>query len=406
MKAKLNIAFFVSGFPTTSETFIINQICDLLDRGHEVKIFAFGKIKGTRIHQNVLSYNLLEKTYYRQDIQMSKQEIISSCLKLLFLQNKNISFRRFFKNGKNLLLKKKIINFLWILKHGNFDIVHAHFGPNATYVAEMHRLGFFSKTKLIATFHGYDLAPDQMEENKKNYKNLFKSVDVITVNTPYLFSLLKQVTDRTAKILPVGLNISSFKKIQEERIDTNFNILFVGRLIELKAAPLALEILDELIKRGKKNVFLTFIGEGELEDEILQKVSSLNLKEHVALKGALPQEEVMREMNRADVFLLPGIYDSTGRAETQGLVIQEAQAMELPVVVSDAGGMKYGLLDGETGFVVEAKNTKAFAEKIQLLMENPDLKTRMGKKGREFVLKNYDSKVLGDQLERLYFQLS
>lgn len=409
MKRKLKIGVFVWSFPTTSETFIVNQICDLLDKGHELIIFAFRKGDGEIIHKNIKEHKLLDRCVFFEEYTPSKFFRYFEFLTFIFKHYQTLNFKKiheivnFRKYGKKALSLQNFLNYKWILSQGNFDVFHAHFGSNATYVAEMRRFGYYSKTQFVATFHGYDLAPDHMEENKKKYENLFKSVDLITVNTPYLLSLLKQVTNKTAKILPVGLNISSFKKINEEKSNNNFNILFVGRLIELKAAPLTVEILNELIKQGKKNVFLTIIGEGELEDAVLQKVNSLNLKEHVTLKGALPQQEVMKEMNKADVFLLPGIYDSMGRAETQGLVIQEAQAMELPVIVSDVGGMKYGLIDGETGFVVNEKDVKGFADKLELLISNPDLKLKMGKRGRKLVCENYDSKILGDQLEKIYY---
>ena len=102
-------------------------------------------------------------------------------------------------------------------------------------------------------------------------------------------------------------------------------------------------------------------------------------------------------------FLFPGIHEKgTGRAETQGLVIQEAQAMELPVVVSDAGGMKYGLLDGVSGFVVQEGDIEGFAEKIELLINNGQLRVTMAKAGRNFVVQTFDTRILGDKLMQIY----
>ena len=70
----------------------------------------------------------------------------------------------------------------------------------------------------------------------------------------------------------------------------------------------------------------------------------------------------------SDIFLLPGITEvSTGRAETQGIVILEAQSMELPVLVSDAGGMKYGVNNNHTGYVIAESCINSFVEKILLL---------------------------------------
>ena len=107
--------------------------------------------------------------------------------------------------------------------------------------------------------------------------------------------------------------------------------------------------------------------------------------------------------NTSNVFLLPGTTDpDNGRAEAQGLVIQEAQAMELPVVVSDVGGMKYGLLTNESGFVINDGNIDGFVEVIEKLILNPKLKLKMGKAGRLLVEKKYENKILVKKLLTIY----
>lgn len=79
--------------------------------------------------------------------------------------------------------------------------------------------------------------------------------------------------------------------------------------------------------------------------------------------------------------------------------------MELPVVCSDIGGIKYGLKEDETGFLVQEGNVDGFVEKIQLLIDQPDLRIKMGKAGREFVKKHFDSKVIGDQLMSVFTEI-
>jgi len=106
-------------------------------------------------------------------------------------------------------------------------------------------------------------------------------------------------------------------------------------------------------------------------------------------------------MKEADIFILPGT-TVDGRAENQGLVIQEAQAMELPVIISDAGGMNEGIINGETGFVVKEKDIKAFADKVQLLADDRNLIKSMGKAGRIFVEQHFDSAVLNRKLLSIY----
>jgi colanic acid/amylovoran biosynthesis glycosyltransferase len=76
--------------------------------------------------------------------------------------------------------------------------------------------------------------------------------------------------------------------------------------------------------------------------------------------------------------------------------------MQLPVIISDAGGMKEGVIDGVTGFVVPENDINGFVEKIELLANDPDLRKRMGEAGRNFVVENYDINKLNEKLMQIY----
>lgn len=61
----MKILFIVGQFPFLSETFILNQITGLIDRGHQVDIYAASSVKNSTVHFDVEKYNLLDHTYYR-----------------------------------------------------------------------------------------------------------------------------------------------------------------------------------------------------------------------------------------------------------------------------------------------------------------------------------------------------
>ncbi|MDX1718749.1 MAG: glycosyltransferase [Salegentibacter mishustinae] len=409
---KLKIAFVVPSFPTTTETFIVNQICNLLDMGHEVTIFAISRSENFILHQNHLVYNLMAKTVYLKDFKVSKLQRYFYFLAFLLRNRTNIDFRKLGKmfnykrHGKKAFNLRNFTKYRWILNLGKFDIFHAHFGKAGAYIADIKSFGFCANTPLVTSFHGYDIHPGYMSDYKKNYTDLFKEANLFTVNTCYTKSLLQELQPNVKiELLPVGLDTQKFKK-QLSSPSPTFSILFVGRLTNFKAPDLAVKIINELIRvRGHKNISLCLVGEGEMRDHLTELIAQFDLQEYVEMKGAISQEEIIKLMAVSKLFLLPGIYDQHGRAETQGLVIQEAQAMELPVVVSNAGGMKYGLLDGETGFVIEEGNIEGYVDKIESLIKDEGLRKQMGQKGRRFVVDNYDSKVLGNKLQEFYSSL-
>ena len=411
---KYKIAFVVNEFPSVSQTFILNQITDMLERGHEVKIYSFKKKKVNLIHQAVEHYKLLEKTtYFRYPPYSGIKK--AGWIVFFTVSNFNALIHEpvftFSKPGsllkaiRNLSLSRSFAAFL---RTTAFDIVHAHFGQRGAMIANLMAKGLQYKFKFVVTFHGYDLDPCKIDRYKIAYRNIFLRADAVTVNTIYLRNILLKVRPDLKKVfvLPAGLSTDQYRKrpIISDGDRNFFTIIYCGRFIELKAPDLAVRIVNILVhERGFRNIRLRMIGTGELTGTVENLINEFGLQEHVSLLGTLSQDNVVDEMNKAHLFLLPGIHEKkTGRAETQGLVIQEAQAMELPVVVSDAGGMKYGLLDGVSGFVIKEGDIEGFADKIELLINNEQMRATMAKAGRDFVVKTFDTKILGDKLSEIY----
>lgn len=410
IKTKLNIAIVVGIFPALSETFILNQIIALLNRGHRIHILAFNKGDAKILHQSIIEHKLLDKVSFYNVIPNSKFKRIQFLFKWIIKNNFSVKwglfFRtiNFFKFGKQALTLKLFFENLWFLSKDRFDIIHVHFGHNAKLITDLKEKGFLKGSKLVVSFHGYDIIPNKVEVYKEQYKKLFKYTDVITVNTIYTKNILLKVNASLSNIsiLPVGLDTKYFSKTNKIKNEM-FTILYCGRLVPFKGADLTISIFGELIIKGHKNIKLEIIGEGVLENKLKEKIQILELEKHVTLHGALNQDKVKKVMEISNVFLLPGITESeTYRSENQGLVIQEAQAMELPVIVSDAGGMQYGLLPNESGFVIKEKEISDFADAIEQLLDNNSLCESMGKRGRGFVVKNYDNEVLISKLLQLY----
>lgn len=392
----MKIAFFVNSFPTISETFIVNQIVGLLDTGHEVTIYAQTKAEATLLHPIINEYNLLDKTIFLEDVptgRLSKIAIlIKGFLKRPFFVGKWIW--QFRNNRKTSGLS--VYSILPFLQSSQFDIVHAHFGPTGNYLLKLRNAGLFKEAKFVTTFHGYDMMVEPAF-----YKNLFASDVMVTVNSEYSKSQLLRIGCPVEKIniLPVGLATTYFKRINFQH--QTFTLLFVGRLVAFKGPVIFINICKELADRNKIDFKAVMIGDGELKQKLEEQIKLLELNSIVKMSGSKTQEEIKYFMENADVFVLPGITDN-GRAETQGLVIQEAQAMNLPVLVSDAGGMKEGLHDGVTGFVIKEGDIMSFADKIILLAQDQNLKEKMGNEGQRFVEKKYETALLTGKLMELY----
>jgi colanic acid/amylovoran biosynthesis glycosyltransferase len=110
------------------------------------------------------------------------------------------------------------------------------------------------------------------------------------------------------------------------------------------------------------------------------------------------QEQVKAFYNRAHVFLLPSVTAANGDTEGQGLVLQEAQAIGIPIIATLHNGFPDSVIDGVTGFLVPEKDPVALFEKLLLLAKDEGLAITMGKAGRAFVEENFDAGKIGTAL--------
>lgn len=408
----LKIAVIVNVFPKLSETFIVNQITSLIDKGHEVKIFAQSRGDVLKVHKNIRDYDLLKKTIYKQKPSKNRIKRVLVFFKLLtnnlWQVNWKLLFKslNYFKYGRRAINLKVFFERKFYILNKDFDLVHVHFAMNGIDVANYKAEGFLNNIKIIVSFHGFDINPSKIDYYQTYYKILFEQTYQFTVNTIYTKELLYSVNPvlENVTIIPESLDVKMFKKGEMNAVRDNvFRIVYCGRLVPFKGGNLLPLIMEELLSRNMDNIHLHIIGDGVLRQNIKAEIETRKLQRVITMEGALTQKEIKNIFENSNVFLLPGVYDKKdGRAENQGLVIQEAQAMELPVVVSDVGGMKYGMIPDFTGFVVKENDIAGFADAIESIYKDSLKAINMGKKGRKFVKENYSSEVLVDKLVSIY----
>lgn len=175
-------------------------------------------------------------------------------------------------------------------------------------------------------------------------------------------------------------------------------VLYTGRIERRKGTIPLLRSVPEVV-RTVPNVRYVIaggrhasIGERRL-NEILDQDS---IREAVMLLGHVLWEELVDWYRRASVFVMPSY------CETFGISCLEAMAFGLPVVASDATALPEVVEDGVTGILVPSGDSKALAEALTQLLENPDLRRRMGQAGRERVLARFTVDRVADQTLRVY----
>ena len=147
-------------------------------------------------------------------------------------------------------------------------------------------------------------------------------------------------------------------------------LLCVGELIELKALPL---LLDALAACRHRDVALHLVGSGPQEAELRERCERLGLTSRVTFHGYQQKADLPRYYASADALVFSSMKD------VFGLVMVEGAAAGLPVIGSSmSGGTVDVVIPGETGFIVDPRDTSSFAEAIDTLASDAALRGRMG----------------------------
>ena len=158
-------------------------------------------------------------------------------------------------------------------------------------------------------------------------------------------------------------------------------VLYVGRLVGIKALPDLVEAVGQLSNLAP---VLVLVGHGPQRAALEQQARAAGVD--VRFVGYVPTGGLAAYYAMANVFVLPSMTTAAGR-ETWGLVVNEAMNQGLPVVATEAVGAAAGGLvrDGETGCIVPERNPAALAAALRDLLENPDLAQRLGAAGKREV---------------------
>jgi len=174
-------------------------------------------------------------------------------------------------------------------------------------------------------------------------------------------------------------------------------IVSAGRLVVWKGFDMLIELVKELTASGLFNLKLFIIGGGP-EETKLRSLAGNHDSGKIVLTGVLPQEELLKYLAAADVFLLNTGYEGLSHQ------ILEAAAVGLPVVTTNIGGNPELVKDGENGFLVQPGDKEAFRDRLLQLFSDQDLAERFSRNGREFA-KSFSQEAMLSQLVNVFNSL-
>lgn len=398
------IVMVTGEFPKISETFIVNKFLRLLQKGWDIHIVC------RKMNQEILdqfpalkeNHDCLKKVYLEPP---SGNKMLAALLfpfifmkTLVLAPAKSAEYlaRGVKESGFSVLSKFYLDSVFLIL---NPDVIHFEFGALAVGRTHLKKL---LKNKLSVSFRGYDLNFSG-KENKNYYSEVWKQADAFHFLGKDLWErALKRgcPPDKIRALIPPAADFQFFTPAKKNREEQNSKdrparILSVGRLEWKKGYEFGLKAVGLLKQRGI-NFTYRIIGEGEYLEALAFCRHQLNVAKETEFLGALGHLEIVKHLQWADLLIHSAVSEGFCNA------VLEAQAMELPVVCSDAGGLPENVENGATGFVVPRRDPEAMAEKIMLLIQDPKMRESMGKKGRQRAVQLFNAADQIRSFEKFY----
>ncbi len=209
--------------------------------------------------------------------------------------------------------------------------------------------------------------------------------------------------DHKIRIIPQGIILDDFPFI-ERQIDPDLKIILitVGRLSIEKGHHVALKAVKEL-STAYPTLEYHIVGDGPDKERLVTLVNEYNLKSRVSFHGFKSGDALQQVLSTAHLFVLPSINTGDGYlVETQGVVLQEAQASGIPVIGSRTGGIPNIIKNNDTGLLFNEGDHHALSEKIRKLIDNPSFYKRVCQSGRSDVENRFDIKIVCQQLISVY----
>ena len=174
------------------------------------------------------------------------------------------------------------------------------------------------------------------------------------------------------------------------------HILWCGRFLDWKHPDDVITVAKRLRDAGY-SFTLDFIGNGEMEKELVQMVKENALEDHVSFLGSMKPAEVRGHMEKAGIYLF-----TSDKQEGWGAVLNESMNSGCAVVASHAiGSVPYLVRDNENGLIYKSGDVDMLCEKVKYLLDNPAEQERMGKAAYKTITEIWNARVAADRLIKL-----
>jgi len=262
--------------------------------------------------------------------------------------------------------------------------------------------------RVVASSHGHEAGWAKLPAGRQILRRIGNECDVVTYITEYTRERIEGAfgPNATLRQLTPGVDVEMFQpgvdgsEIRERHGLTGRPVVVcVSRLVPRKGQDALIRAMPA-IRRQIPDAALLLVGQGPYEADLRKLADEHGVGGDVVFTGGVSFAELARYYAAGDVFAMPCRTRRGGLdVEGLGMVFLEASALGLPVVAGDSGGAPEAVREGETGFVVDGRDESMLAERITTLLGDAELRERLGRAGRDWVVAHWSWPMLAHQLD-------
>jgi colanic acid/amylovoran biosynthesis glycosyltransferase len=379
-KAGPRVAVVVGDFPRLSETFIVSQICGLLDAGIDVTVFADARDKNGLSHPLLKTRDIMSSARFAGDH---------------FLYRLADTLHRPYRMIMAMKLLATDATDTGLAE--DFDVVLCHFGVNGLRALRAKHRGNV-KGQIWTAFHGYDLNAHFQHQTRARYSELFREGDLII---PACENFKTQLIGYGAPpdrlwVHRMGVDVELIRPCHTgKRSDPSVRIISVGRLVEKKGLEFAIRALKR-VRLEHPDIDWTYeiAGDGPTRPHLQALAVELQIGDRVRFSGALPHTQILEAVSQADIFLLPSVTANNGDVEASPVAISEAMASGLPIIATRHSGVPELVFHNQNGLLAAERDVEELALRLTTLLRDRTMRESFGRQGRKFAEGHLDNRAL------------
>lgn len=392
------IGYVLKVYPRFSETFVVTEILAREAAGADLRIYAMRPTTDARFHPELARVKApvtwvprptnANRFWQQVTASIKDPEILANFAAIL----PELTELEASDVAQGVALAQKA-------KADGITHLHAHFASLAGRMAWV--ASKLTGIPYTVTTHAKDIFHESVNPVwlRRICGDAAQVLAISRFNEGYLQRVLTG-TGANLVLLYNALELSRFEYMKPSLPTGKLKIAAVGRFVPKKGFRELLDAATILAERGV-DFSLTLGGDGELEEELRQKVEQLGLTEQVTMPGPLTQEEVRQLLRSNHVFVAPCVPADDGNMDGLPTVVLEAMACGAPVITTAVTGLPEVVHDGETGLLLEPGDVPALADALASIARGDVDTPALAEAARKLIEQNFDSTLQAQTLNAL-----